>query len=98
MKGFKYVAIDGHGRANFFEKAYAEGCKVGGKPCKAGDERFRMVNVVLLKADIPDYANSKICVSLIAQNQDSHKTVTELGEDYLYLSNNLKVLLVMLSS
>ena len=56
------------------------------------------MNVVLLKADIPDYAKSKICVSLIAQNQDSHKTVTELGEDYLYLSNNLKVLLVMLSS
>lgn len=82
MKGYKYVAIDGHGRANFFRKAYAEGCAVGHKPCPPGDPRFRMVNVVLLKAEIPDYAKSKVCVSLIAQNQDSHKTVTELGEDY----------------
>ena len=79
MNSYKYIAIDGHGRANFFEEAFSKGAIVGNKQVPPGDPMFMKMNVLLLDDKVTSEARSKICISYIAQNQDSVKVVTEVG-------------------
>ena len=75
------MAIDGHGRNEFFASAYKHGAIVGGEKVGAGDDRFMNVKVIILKGDtITSSEKSKLCLTYVSQNEMGHKTVTEVGK------------------
>ena len=69
----KYVAIDGHGRHEFFSRAFQEGAIVGGKKLNPRDNRFLECNVIVVSKDITAEEISCLALSRIVQNEKGSK-------------------------
>ena len=83
------MAIDGHGRNEYFERAWKEGAIIAGEKIPPGDERFMTVNVIILKGEtLTASEKSKICLTFVSQNEVGHKTVTEVGK-FRFLVNSI---------
>ena len=77
----QYVAIDGHGRHEFFTRAFQEGALVGGKKVEPRDKRFLECNVLVVSADITSEEISCLALSRIIQNEKGSKKKT-FYDDY----------------
>eukprot|EP00854_Cymbomonas_tetramitiformis_P007335 gene7335-8733_t len=78
----KFIAIDGHGRYEFFTRVFQEGAIVEGKKLEARDKRCLECNVIVVSADITTLEWRKLrateeisCLALsrIVQNEKGSK-------------------------
>ncbi|KAK3233775.1 hypothetical protein CYMTET_55958 [Cymbomonas tetramitiformis] len=79
--GKRYIAIDGHGRHEFFTRAFQDGAVVGGKKLEARDKRFLECNVIVVSEDITKEEVTCLALSRIVQNEKGSKKKT-FFDDY----------------